>query len=61
MNNEVFYLIMGFLLGMAVIAAALLMPGSDSYANGVAIESCEKDLPRTQTCILTAVPKSIEE
>lgn len=54
----------GFFFGV-VFAAFLIfivsiIPGSKVYDYNKAIDECEKNLPRSQECVITAIPKAID-
>lgn len=50
--------IVGFLLGILfTVVTYEFLPVSTVVKADSAIELCELDLPRTQRCILTAIPK----
>ena len=52
----------GFIVGVAVmtIISSLITtrPGSFASQAHEAIKNCERDLPRSEHCILTAIPES---
>lgn len=60
MKDKITIFLGGMLAGMLILMVIDQIPGSTAYKATVAIKSCEKDLPRTQSCILTAVPKEEE-
>lgn len=51
----------GACFAVGLLMGAWLIWVVNSMSIDPLIDNCEKDLPRTQTCILTAVPKPIEE
>jgi hypothetical protein len=51
------YLI-GFITGVLSLTLFLkIIPATIVYKYNKAIELCEKDLPRSQECVITAIPK----
>lgn len=46
---------------LAAISCIILscIPGSKIYEYDKAISKCEKSLPRDQTCVITAIPKTM--
>lgn len=48
---------LGFLVGGLVVSIGDNVFGTTLYSGNVAIEECEKALPRNQHCVITAVPK----
>jgi len=55
MNNEGFGF--GMFAGIALTFGVILVGWGFTNAK-VSIDECEKDLPRSQECVLIAVPKS---
>jgi len=49
-----------FIGGMALVIAEVLIPSPKEAEYNQAIELCEKDLPRNQVCVITAIPKESE-
>jgi len=48
----------GMFLGTLLYNLLLtIIPTSTIYKYDKAIELCEKDLPRSQSCVITAIPK----
>jgi hypothetical protein len=41
----------------SLVIAILFMPGTKIDRYNKAIEDCEKNLPRDQNCVITAIPK----
>ena len=57
MNDEKIGLFFwSFLAGMAVMSQVAANFGTVPYVTSM-IDDCEKSLPRSQTCVLIAVPK----
>jgi len=46
-----------FIGGMSLVIAIVLIPSPKEDKYNQAIELCEKDLPRNQQCVITAVVK----
>jgi hypothetical protein len=56
MGEGIFYgLMMGILLYISMAAA---VPNSIYNQHHKAIDACEKDLPRSEHCVIIAVPRS---
>lgn len=56
MNEHNFkWLIIGVIVGMAALYLISLLPISTISIYHAAIEECEKELPRNQSCKITAV------
>lgn len=53
------FVFIGLILGMLLMGLCTLIPGTNVQQYNKAIEDCEKDLPRSQTCIISAKPKPI--
>ena len=58
------YIFMGFYIGAiaALLGVLVAISGEDGMTARLekmksVVEQCEKDLPRTQKCILTAIPE----
>ena len=60
MNNSdscVGVFILGICTGIIILATALIfIPGTTFRLGLLAIEDCEKTLPRDQHCVLSAIP-----
>ena len=57
-GNAVAGFVVGVLVGVTLMGfASRAYPDLEVAKYKAAIELCEKDLPRNQTCVITAVPK----
>jgi hypothetical protein len=55
--SEIKIFLIGVLVGVMVFAAAIIaIPGSAIREYHTAIDSCQEDLPRNQTCEIFAKP-----
>jgi hypothetical protein len=55
----------GFIVGVFTTSLVFIIltfiPGTKIQIYDDAIKACEKNLPRTQTCVITAIPKPMED
>lgn len=60
MNNEWPAFMIGMVVGFLVLFALISFPTSYHSKAIKALEQCEKDLPRSQECMIVGVPKPRE-
>lgn len=55
----------GFIVGVFTTSLIFIIltfiPGTKIKNYDDAIKECEKNLPRTQSCVITAIPKPMED
>lgn len=56
-RDEKAALIAGMIIGAMLVTGITMLPWSYHSKAVKALEQCEKDLPRSQECVITAVPK----
>ena len=56
-KDEKTALIAGIIIGAMLVTMLTMVPWSYHSKALKALEQCEKDLPRSQECVITAVPK----
>ena len=56
-KDEKTALIAGIIIGAILVTMIQMTPWSYHFKAVKALEQCEKDLPRSQECVITAVPK----
>lgn len=56
--SQIFFGVFLALISCVIISC---IPGSKIYEYDKEISKCEKSLPRDQTCVITAIPKAMED
>ncbi len=57
MSDELLILLAGMVLGALLFGGSLnFVPGTIIYRHNELVAECEKELPRNQTCTISAVP-----
>lgn len=58
MSDTLYGLLLGFLVGVLTCSAVAHMPGSKIHGMHEMVKECEKDLPRSENCVIVALPIS---